>query len=333
MRSPDRLLSPVASASVTMRPVPAAPVADPDFLRDVLAGLSSSPKSLPCKYFYDQRGSQLFDRICELPEYYPTRTELAIMRRHGGDMAATLGSDVQLVEYGSGSSLKTRLLLNAIDKLDSYVPLDISREHLMKSAAELSREYPYVKVQPVCADYTKSFFLPRATSSRARRVIYFPGSTIGNFQPEEAQQFLRRAAEAAGAGGGLLIGVDLQKPAAVLEPAYDDAQGVTAEFNLNLLRRVNRELNADLPVQDFEHRAIYNHEHGRVEMHLVARRDLLVWVDGHRFPFRAGESIHTENSYKYTLESFTELARKAGWHHRQTWLDDRCYFSVQYLET
>jgi L-histidine N-alpha-methyltransferase len=297
------------------------------FLADVLEGLGRSPKSLPCKYFYDARGSALFDRICTLPEYYPTRTELGILRRHAGAMAAAIGPHALLVEYGSGSSTKTRLLLDRLAEPAAYVPVDISREHLLASAEALAAHYPKLRVVPVCADFTARFALPEVTG--ADRVVgYFPGSTIGNFGPAEARKFLADVAEQCGPGGALLIGVDLQKPRAVLEAAYDDARGVTAEFNRNLLRRANRELGADFDLAAFDHRAFWNAALGRVEMHLVSRRDQVAHVAGRAIPFAKGETIHTENSHKYTLESFEALAHGAGWRVLRHWASPEPAFAV-----
>jgi L-histidine N-alpha-methyltransferase len=300
------------------------------FLADVLHGLAQHPKTLPCKYFYDERGSALFDRICTLPEYYPTRTELGILRRHAGAMAAALGPRCLLVEYGSGSSTKTRLLLDRLVAPAAYVPVDISREHLVYSAEALAAHYPHLRVVPVCADFTQPFALPELAG--ADRVVgYFPGSTIGNFAPAEARKFLASVAEQCGPGGALLIGVDLEKPRSVLEPAYDDARGITAEFNRNLLRRVNRELGGDFDLAAFDHRAFWNAALGRVEMHLVSRHDQVVHLAGRPIPFAKGESIHTENSHKYELAGFAELAAAAGFGVERVWTDDAGLFSVQLL--
>ena len=300
------------------------------FLADVLDGLTRPRKTLPCKYFYDERGSELFDRICELPEYYPTRTELEILRRHAGAMAAALGTRCLLVEYGSGSSTKTRLLLERLVRPAAYVPVDISREHLLRSAAALSALHPGLRVIPVCADFTQPFALPRVPGT-LRRAGYFPGSTIGNFAAAEARKFLAQVAEQCGPGGALLIGVDLVKPRAILEPAYDDAAGVTAEFNRNLLRRINRELGADFDCEGFDHRALWNAAEGRVEMHLVSARDQSVRLGGRRISFARGESIHTESSHKYELADFAVLARSAGFEVEHVWTDDARLFSVQLL--
>ncbi len=300
------------------------------FLSDVLEGLSRPQKALPCKYLYDAQGSALFDRICELDEYYPTRTELGILRRHAGAMAAALGPRCLLIEYGSGSSVKTELLLAQLESPAAYVPVDISREHLLRAAAALAARHARLRVLPVCADFTRRFAVP-AVSWAARRVAYFPGSTIGNFAPAEARKFLTQVAEQCGAGGALLIGVDLEKSRAILEPAYDDALGVTAEFNRNLLRRANRELGADFDVAAFDHRAFWNRSEGRIEMHLVSRRDQVVALAGRRFAFARGETIHTENSYKYDLAGFAALARSAGFEVERVWTDDARLFSVQLL--
>ena len=302
------------------------------FLADVLAGLAGPRKTLPCKYLYDEAGSALFERICELDEYYPTRTELGILHRHAGAMAAALGPRCLLVEYGSGSSTKTRLLLERLEDPAGYVPVDISREHLLRAAGALSARHPRLRVLPVCADFTRPFELPPVPGT-LRRAAYFPGSTIGNFAPAEARKFLAQVAEQCGPGGMLLIGVDLRKSRAVLEPAYDDAQGVTAEFNRNLLRRINRELGASFDVASFDHRAFWNSAEGRVEMHLVSRREQTVRVGGRSVRFARGESIHTESSHKYELGEFAALARSAGFEVLRVWTDEARLFSVQLLRT
>lgn len=301
-----------------------------DFRAQVLRGLSQKRKQLPCKFFYDQRGSQLFDRICELPEYYLTRTELSVLERNAGEMAEALGTRCTVVEYGSGSSLKTRLLLDALRDPAGYVPLDISREHLLEAAGRLTAAYPTLPVHPVCADYTRPFTVPDCDGS-SRTVVYFPGSTIGNFEPHEARAFLRATAQRCGTGGGLLIGVDLKKDPAVLHAAYNDAAGVTAEFNLNLLRRINRELEGTFDEDRFAHYAFYNPRLGRIEMHLVSAAAQSARAGGETFHFREGETVFTESSYKYTLEEFESLADAAGWTSRQTWTDPRRLFSVRYL--
>jgi dimethylhistidine N-methyltransferase len=302
------------------------------FRREVLAGLSRPRKELPCKYFYDARGSALFERICEQPEYYLTRTELAITRRHAADLAAALGPRCLLVEFGSGSSVKTPLLLERLPDPAGYVPVDISREHLLASAAALAARFPGLEVLPVWADFTTPFTLPAPRHPAARRAVYFPGSTIGNFGPDEAVRLLAGIAALGGPGGGLVIGVDLRKPAAAVEPAYNDAAGVTAAFNLNLLARINRELGADFDLDAFEHRAFFDEDHSRIEMHLVSRRPQAVHLGRATVRFAPGEGIRTEYSYKYSREAFARLAHAAGLAVRRVWTDDTGLFSVQYLE-
>jgi dimethylhistidine N-methyltransferase len=302
------------------------------FLNDVLAGLGAPRKTLPCKYFYDERGSALFERICELEEYYPTRTELGILRRHAAAMAEALGPRCLLVEYGSGSSTKTRLLLERLVDPAAYVPVDISREHLLRSATALSARHPRLPVRPVCADFTQPFALPPVPRA-LRRAVFFPGSTIGNFAAAEARKLLAQVAEQCGPGGLLLIGVDLRKSRSILEPAYDDAEGVTAEFNLNLLRRINRELGASFDLAAFAHRALWNAAEGRVEMHLVSRRDQVVRIGGRSIRFSRGESIHTESSHKYEVAGFAALAREAGFEVLRVFTDPARLFSVQLLRT
>ena len=301
------------------------------FLADALAGLKSTPKTLPCKYFYDKRGSELFDQICELPEYYPTRTEAAIMQENIEEMTAVFGPDTLLIEYGSGSSIKTRILLDHLPKLAGYVPVDISREHLHHTAASLAAAYPALSILPLCADYTQSFIVPDLKRRVSSRVVYFPGSTIGNFHRHEAGAFLAGIADVCGPGSGLVIGVDLRKSAQVLEAAYDDAQGVTAAFNLNLLTRMNAELGADFALEGFAHSAFYDEEIGRIEMHLVSLNAQTVRLGGETIDFAEGETIWTECSYKYSLSEFSNLAGSAGFCVRRVWTDPDKLFSVQYL--
>jgi dimethylhistidine N-methyltransferase len=308
-----------------------APAPD-DFRAEVVHGLRQAPRQIPCKFFYDRRGSELFDRICALPEYSLPRTEVGILRRPARDMAAALGDRCLLVEYGSGSSTKTRLLLDEVRDSAAYVPLDISRDHLMDAARRLAAAYPGLRVLPVCADYSRPFTLPKVEGA-ARTVVYFPGSTIGNFEPPDARAFLRSAAGRCGPGGGMLIGVDLKKDPAVLHAAYNDAAGVTAAFNLNILRRINRELGGTFDPVRFAHYAFYDPRLGRIEMHLVSREGQAASVGGERFAFRDGETIFTESSYKYTLDEFRALAADGGWRVEQVWTDDRHWFSVQYLTT
>ncbi|MCE5230111.1 L-histidine N(alpha)-methyltransferase [bacterium] len=298
-----------------------------EILAEVQEMLSRPRKELPCKLFYDRRGSEPFDSICGLAEYYPTRTELAIMRRHAGDMIDVLGSHLQLAELGSGSSLKTRLLLDRLEDPSQYVPIDISCEYLQDVARVLAREYPWLKVIPLCSDYTVEFSLPDPES--LRRVIYFPGSTIGNFHPPQARELLNRIARVLRPSGALLIGVDLRKDRPVLEAAYNDRDGVTAQFNINVLARLNRELGANFNLDGFRHDAFFNEKEGRIEMHLVSRRKQRVRIGGLTFTFAAGESIHTESSYKYTPEGFAELAASAALNPNSVWTDDQNLFSVQ----
>ena len=300
-----------------------------DSFRDkVREGLGQPQKALPPKFFYDARGSQLFDEITELPEYYLTRTEIGIMQRYVGEMVARMGPHCLLVEYGSGSSIKTRILLDHLTSPAGYVPIDISREHLLQSAATLTSLYPGLTVIPVCADYSTEFNLP--DTGGARTLVYFPGSTIGNFEPDQAQDFLRRIAGVVGPGGGLLIGVDLKKDVSVIEAAYNDARGVTEAFNKNMLARINRELGGTFELDRFAHRAFYDAEHGRVEMHLVSLDDQRVRIGDVEIRFHEHETILTEYSYKYSLDDFAELA-STSFDIEQVWTDDRQLFSVQEL--
>jgi L-histidine Nalpha-methyltransferase len=301
------------------------------FRADVLRGLGAPKKELPCKYFYDEIGSALFERITELEEYYPTRTELAIMRRDVGAMAAALGPDCLLIEYGSGSGVKSRLLLDYLEAPAGYVPVDIAREPLRRSAEALARRLPHVEVLPVCADFTRPFTPPATARPPRRRVVYFPGSTIGNLTPDEAAALLRQTARLCGPGGGMLLGTDLKKDPAVLHAAYNDRRGVTAAFNLNLLARVNRELAGDFHLDRFWHHAFYNPRHGRIEMHLVSRADQRVRVAGEVFALAEGESIRTEYSYKFGPADLRRLAAAGGYEVRGAWTDERRYFSVLYL--
>jgi dimethylhistidine N-methyltransferase len=302
------------------------------FADDVLRGLRCPHKSLSPKYFYDDIGSTLFEAICALPEYYPTRTETKIMQTHAAAMAECLGRRCALIEFGSGVSRKTRLLLAATSP-SVYVPIDIACETLRGAAASLEQEFPQLPIEAVCADYSSALELPPlARYGARRRVIFFPGSTIGNFDPEESIAFLSHAAHLAGPGGGLLVGVDLRKDKAVLEAAYDDPIGVTAAFNLNLLARINRELGADFDVRAFRHRARYSEARGRVEMYLESCRDQAVRIGDEAIAFRAGETIHTESSYKYTVQEFQALAACSGFRACNYWVDEARLFSIHYME-
>ena len=302
-----------------------------NFRRDFVEGLSQPVKRLPCKYFYDEEGSRLFEAICELEEYYPTRTEVGILQRKIKEIARLSGTNCSLVELGSGSSMKTRLLLDHLDRPACYVPIDVARTQLLESCANLEQVYGGLEVLPVCADYTNHFELPDFPPVSKRTMVFFPGSTIGNFEPQEAAHFLQRISEFCGADGGLLLGVDHKKDLGVLHAAYNDARGVTAEFNLNVLARANRELDARFDLAQFEHHAFYNEREGRVEMHLVSRRQQTVSMNGTKFFFAQGESIVTEHSYKYSPDEFRQLAVRVGWEVRQCWTDEKEWFGVYYL--
>ena len=301
------------------------------FAEDVLAGLRQTSKTLPCKYLYDARGSRLFDEICELDEYYVTRAELSIMERFAPEMADQIGAGVMLVEFGSGSSVKTRLLLDQLERPAAYVPVDISRDHLQASADRLAAMYPHLEVLPTCADFTEPFQLPVPTHPPTHTAVYFPGSTIGNFAPEAAGEILAQIAALCGHGGGLLIGIDLQKDNATIEAAYNDAAGVTAAFNLNLLTRINRELDADIDVDQFRHEAIYRPQRGRVEIALVSQQAQSITVAGETFALGSDERIVTEYSHKYTVDGFAELAAGAGLQLHRTWTDEASRFAVLHL--
>ncbi len=300
------------------------------FRRDVLHGLRADPKHLPSKYFYDQRGSQLFDRICELPEYYPTRTEVAIMRRYAQAMAERIGGHAMVLELGSGSSMKTNTLLEHLTRPACYVPVDISGDHLRLAAHRIAREFPDIEVCPLHADFSQPFQLPEVDTEIQRRIVYFPGSTIGNFPPSGARELLARLAAMVGPNGALLIGFDLVKSREILERAYDDSQLVTAAFNKNLLRRINRELQANFQVSQFDHHAVYNSQHNRIEMHLVSNTNQTVSIGDKKFTFAPGESIRTELSHKYHVGAFNDLAAEAGFNTPQVWTDPQSMFAVAY---
>jgi dimethylhistidine N-methyltransferase len=300
------------------------------FAHDVIAGLTARPKRLPPKYFYDETGARLFEQITALPEYYLTRCELEVLRERARDIARFFPAPSALVEFGSGSSKKMRILLAAAPAIAAYVPVDISSEMLIQEANELRRDYPRLAVLPVEADFTKPFVLPAAAAGMAH-TGFFPGSTIGNFEPDEARAFLRHAGRMLGSGAALIIGVDLVKDPSILHATYNDEAGLTAKFNLNLLARINRELGGNFDLASFEHRAFYNSERHRIEMHLVSKKLQKVSVAGRDIEFRAGETIHTENSYKYTLEHFTALARSAGWASVAVWTDAGKNFSIHAL--
>lgn len=300
------------------------------FADDVIAGLSAHPKWLSPKYFYDTAGSQLFEQITEQPEYYPTRRELEVLNTYAGAISALIPSGAAMIEFGAGSTKKARIVIAAAPQLTAYVPVDISGEFLQQEAQQLRRDMPKLSVLPVAADFTQPFSLPPSVASRPH-VGFFPGSTIGNFEPRDAAAFLRHAGRMLGKGSVLIIGIDLVKSVGVLNAAYNDAAGVTAGFNCNLLKRMNRELDGDFDLGTFSHRAFFNPAHSRIEMHLVSARQQDVAVAGEKFSFEAGESIHTESSYKYTLDSFRGLAREAGWQPLDVWTDADGYFSVHAL--
>ena len=303
-----------------------------EFLSEAVYGLAQAQKILPCKFLYDEEGSRLFNEICELDEYYPTRTETGILCDNIDEIVALMGPACRLVEFGSGTSAKTRHLLNRLPELSSYLPIDISGEQLLESSAHLSRDFPGLEIHPIEADYGEISELPASGRKPKRTVAFFPGSTIGNFEPEEAVVFLSRVAALCGANGGLLIGVDRKKDKRLLELAYNDRKGVTARFNLNLLARANRELGADFDLASFHHRAPYNECLGRIEMHLVSARPQVVHLNSHQFHFSQGEHITTEYSYKYTLPGFTRLAKKAGFELVKSWDDRNHLFGVSFLK-
>jgi dimethylhistidine N-methyltransferase len=300
------------------------------FAASLLAGLRKTPKEIACKFFYDSEGSQIFDAICELPEYYQTRTETALLRRHAAEIAALMGAGAEIVEFGAGSLRKVRILLEAASP-QAYTPLDISGAYLGEVVRALAADYPALILRPVVADFTRPMEIP-ALAGRPRRAGFFPGSTIGNFRPEAAMALLRRMHATLG-GGGLLVGVDLVKDPARLHAAYNDAAGVTARFNKNLMRRANRELGADFDPEGFAHYAPYNAAANRIEMYLVSRRRQSVTIAGERIDFAPGEPVHTEDSHKYTIESFREMAARTGFRPRAVWTDPERLFSLHWLES
>ena len=313
--------------------VPQQTLGDPvarSFAADLERALASRPRSISPKYFYDARGSELFDRICELPEYYPTRTELAILRAHAGEIAAQMGPGAEIVEFGAGSCAKVGLLLDAMVRPARYLPIDISGDHLAASAAQLHVRYPSLDVQPVVADYTQRLLLPAPVPGAGQRVGFFPGSTIGNFTPAEALHFLQVTGQVL-RGGALLLGVDLIKDPDLLHAAYNDAQGVTAAFNLNLLARANQELGTDFVLEQFAHSAFYNAPLQRIEMHLVSRCNQQVTLAGQAHAFEEGETLHTENSCKFTIDGLRALAVRAGFRAGPVWTDPQRMFSLHWL--
>lgn len=318
-------LQPAALQLTDLHPTP------DDILGDVIAGLSRTHKRLPSKYFYDARGSQLFEAITRQPEYYPTRVEIALMEAHAAQIATAIGAHAHVVEYGSGSGRKTRLLLDALDDPVAYTPIEISRSALLASVERLSEEFEAIEMLPVCADFTQPVPLPEPSRTPAHRLVFFPGSTIGNFTHDESLALLRNMHATMGARGLALIGIDLQKDSTLLEAAYDDAAGVTAQFTLNLLTRLNRELGSDFDLQAFEHRSSYSASRGRIETYLVSRQDQDVHIDGHTFHFDTDEAMQVEYSYKYTDAGFAELAASAGLRVIDGWTDPRGWFGQRLL--
>jgi dimethylhistidine N-methyltransferase len=301
------------------------------FRTEVLNGLREAQKELPSKYFYDERGSYLYEHICSLDEYYPPRTEIAIMKTRIKEIVGLLGPNTRLIEYGCGNCAKTRILLDHLPDISTYVPIDISIDQIRRVSQELTSHYPGLEVSPVCADYTGDFELPAPKRPSDRTIVYFPGSTIGNFDPVPARSFLEHIASVCGLGGALLIGIDLKKDPDVLHRAYNDQKGVTAAFNLNLLERINRELNGDFQLDSFQHYAFYNPRESRIEMHLVSLKEQVVHLDDVSISFSEGESIWTESSYKFNLGEFALMATAAGFQVEKVWTDEWQWFSVQYL--
>ncbi len=301
-----------------------------DFYSEVVVGLQATPKVIPPKFFYDEVGSQLFEQICQLPEYYPTRTEQQILASNAGEIANIIGTHSYILEPGCGSCEKIKNLIDTL-RPKAYVPMDISKDFLQKSAQAISDEYPWLDVHAACVDFTAPMQLPFCPDNE-HKLAFFPGSSIGNFEPKHAKQFLRQVADMVGKGGGMLIGVDLKKEEQLLRDAYNDDAGVTAEFNLNLLTRINDELDANFDLEHFDHHAFYNADIGRIEMHLVSQKSQKIKVGDQLIDFTEGESIHTENSYKYTIKEFQQLASNAGFIPVDVWTDEQELFSVHYFE-
>ena len=328
--SPTPPTLPNITIEIDVNTTPSTPV-ETNFYDDVVEGLSLPQKQLSCKYFYDERGSKLFDEICKLDEYYLTRTELDIMDRFLEEMSYQIGPRAVLVEFGSGSSTKTQILLGALENPVGYVPIDISEEHLLKTAEQLRLAFPYIQIMPVVADFTQGFELPQPGSTYSHAALFFPGSTIGNFTPDRAIEIMRSMAQILGPNGGMLIGMDLQKDPKILEAAYNDSKGVTAAFNLNLLHRINRELGANFNVEHFRHQAIYNQELSRIELYLISKIKQSVVIGKQVFDFAAEERIFTESSHKYTTSGFSEMAAKAGFATRKYWTDSKKLFAIMHL--
>jgi dimethylhistidine N-methyltransferase len=303
-----------------------------DELSEIIAGLSQSPKMISPKYFYDEQGSRLFEQICELPEYYLTRTEIDIMQSCMDEMSARIGKQARVIEYGIGSGLKTRILLEGLDDPVAFIPIDISPEHLAEASRELAQRFPHIEILPVAADFTRPVLIPETKRKSLRNLVYFPGSTIGNFEPDAALELLRVMRQEAGPGGALLIGTDLKKDPQIIEPAYNDSHGVTAQFNLNMLRHLNRKFDSDFNLQHYRHHATYDEQSGRVEMHLISEDDQQVTLGEHQFSIANGEKIITEYCHKFSPEDFRELASCAGFCHVNSWTDLNHWFSIQLFE-
>ncbi|RDB33974.1 L-histidine N(alpha)-methyltransferase [Exiguobacterium sp. RIT594] len=301
-----------------------------NMLQEVLHGLAQPQKVLQAKYFYDQTGSELFERITQQPEYYLTRTEIDILSEHQAAIADCIGPVHTLIEYGSGSSRKIKSLLSSLHQLEQYMPIDISKDFLIQSAHQLSQDYPGLRIKAVCGDYSAPLHLP--VEDKQKKVIFFPGSTIGNFNPQEAAAFLQQSSQLLEKGDGFLIGIDTKKETDLLHAAYNDRAGVTAQFNLNILRHINETLGGTFDAELFEHVAFYNEQQGRIEMHLKSRINQIVTIADQRFPFKEGETIHTENSYKYSQEEFQRLAKQNGFTPIRCFMDAKHQFSVHYLE-
>ncbi len=303
------------------------------FRDEILKGLAQAQKAIAPKFFYDKRGSELFDQICELEEYYPTRTEIHLLKTYSQEIADLIGQHGLLIEYGSGSSSKVRILLDAFHQPSGYMPIDISFEHMLQASTELAENYPNLDVIAVCADYTQDFQLPEYNKKLVnKKLIFFPGSTIGNLDPTEALHLLKQSISLLKTGDGMLIGVDLKKNPTILNAAYNDSRGVTAAFNLNLLERINHELDANFALDSFRHWAFYNQDQSRIEMHLVSLKEQTVIIEQTPFHFSEGETIHTENSYKYSIEEFQKLANRAGFDATHVWIDPNHLFSIHYLQ-
>ena len=302
-----------------------------EFLTDVIDGLNQKPKTLKPKYFYDNRGAELFTEICKTPEYYPTRTEIEILKLNAKDIASEIGDNVVLIEYGSGALEKIQILLNVLENPAGVIPVDISKDQLIEATAELQTMYPDLKIIPIPADFTKPISIPKLSPAPANRVAFFPGSTIGNFEPDLAISFLQGVTDTIGPGGLLLIGFDLKKQTETLVAAYDDKAGITETFNKNILHRINTELGGNFDIQSFKHIARYNEKEGRIEMHLESQTNQSVSIKNTVFQFMEKETIHTENCYKFTETDFKALASKAGLSPVKAWNDNRRYFAVMLL--